>query len=257
MHQFQALQYAFTAHIRDPENCPGPADVEDRRLGIYRELLYNNVEGFLAKSFPVLRSISSDLDWHARVRDYFAHHRARTPYFPKLAQEFLHYLAATDLSARDPVFIRELAHYEWLELEAMLDTREISDAAIDQSASCLRDIPVLNPIARVHAYSFLVHRISPDFQPEAPSDVPTYLVVYRDPDDDVGFMELNPITARLVELIMQNTECSGQDLLEQIAIELQHPNPDVVVAGGAQIMDELRGRHVLLGAKVKPESATT
>ncbi|NNG12205.1 MAG: DUF2063 domain-containing protein, partial [Halobacteria archaeon] len=54
---FIRRQYEFAAHIRDPKHQPAPADVEDRRMGIYRELFYNNVEGFIAGTFPVLRRI--------------------------------------------------------------------------------------------------------------------------------------------------------------------------------------------------------
>ena len=60
---FQALQYRFAAHLRDPEHQPAPEGLEDRRLKIYRELFYNNVEDFLQTAFPVLRRITEpDLD---------------------------------------------------------------------------------------------------------------------------------------------------------------------------------------------------
>lgn len=246
---FRALQFAFTAHIRDPENYPAPTGIEDRRLEIYRDLLYRNIEGFLANSFPVLRSITTDPEWHAMVRHYFAQHRARTPLFPKLPQEFLHYLADERDPDNGPPFMQELAHYEWLELEASLDTREIDPALVDLGANCLTGIPVLNPIARAHCYQFPVHRISPSFQPLELGDEPTYLVVYRDREDEVGFMQLNPITARLIDLVTQGPDRVGRSLLRQIAEELSHPDPEVVVSGGAEIMAELCQRDVLLGAR--------
>ena len=40
---FQDKQYEFAAHLRDPENVPAPDGIEDRRMGIYRELFYNNL----------------------------------------------------------------------------------------------------------------------------------------------------------------------------------------------------------------------
>ena len=66
---FVSKQYAFTAYIRDPENNPRPDDVEERRLKIYRELFYNNVEDFLANAYPVLRKITSNAHWHTLIRD--------------------------------------------------------------------------------------------------------------------------------------------------------------------------------------------
>jgi len=246
--EFQQIQREFTAHLRDPAANPPPQGIEDRRLGIYRELLYNNIEGFMAGSFPIVRSLFRDDDWHALIRAYFANHVARTPLFPKLAQEFLQYLAEAEVPISTPVFLCELAHYEWLELEVSLDKREIGEIEIDPAATCLDGIPLMNPVARVQAYTFPVHRIGPEYQPAEPPPEPTYLAVWRRRNDDVGFMELNPLTARLVELILADTRRCGRELLEQIATELQHPQPSVVIDGGATILDELIGRELILGA---------
>lgn len=246
---FLEIQRAFTAHLRNPDANPAPDGIEDRRIGVYRELLYNNIESFLSGSFPVTRGLFSDADWHALVRDYFANHVARTPLFPKLPQEFLQYLAEAEHRFTAPAFLNELAHYEWLELEVSLDKREIGDVALDPTANCLDGTPVINPVARVHAYAFAVHRISPEYQPAEPLAAPTYLAVWRRRDDEVGFMELNPMTARLVELIIADCGQSGRKLLEQIAAELQHPTPTVVIDGGAAILDELLKRELILGAR--------
>lgn len=246
---FLEIQREFTAHMRNPERNPAPEGIEDRRIGVYRELLYNNIESFMSGSFPVVRSLFTDDDWNVLVRGYFAGHVARTPLFPKLPQEFLQYLAAAELPLPVPAFLRELAHYEWLELEVSLDKREIGDVEIDPATNCLDGVPVMNPVARVHAYAFPVHRISQEYQPVDPSAAPTYLSVWRRRDDEVGFMELNPMTARLVELIVDDTHRSGRELLGQIAVELQHPTPAIVIDGGAAILDELTARELVLGAR--------
>ncbi len=92
MPEFIRRQYAFAANIRDPENNPAPEDIEDRRMQIYRELFYNNVENFISGTFPVLRRIYSDADWHGLVREYFSRHRSRTPLFHEIPREFLNWL---------------------------------------------------------------------------------------------------------------------------------------------------------------------
>lgn len=248
--KFQQVQYQFTRHMRDPENNPSFDDIEARRIKVYADLLFNNVQSFLANSFPVLRSLMAEQEWLEMVRDYFNRHQARTPLFPKMPQEFLHYLAE-EFQANEQTlpFIQELAHYEWLELETLLDGQEISDVAIDENVGVLDGAPVLNPLARPQAYQFPVHRISKDYIPTSAPDAPTYLVVYRDRADDVGFMEINPTTGRLIELILvSESKKSGGALLQQIASEMGHSNPDVVVEGGLVIMQELLEKHVLLGA---------
>jgi hypothetical protein len=40
---FIERQYAFAAHLRDPDNNPAPAGIEDRRLENYRGLFYRNI----------------------------------------------------------------------------------------------------------------------------------------------------------------------------------------------------------------------
>ena len=247
---FQAVQDQFTAHMRDPDSHAGPDDVEDRRLKIYRDLLYKNVEGFMANAYPVLRQITDDSRWHTMIRHYFANHRATTPMFPKMAQEFLHYLQHERDVDGDPVFMGELAHYEWLEAEVTLDTQELSEVPIDPQASLLDGIPVVNPVIRPYAYHFPVHRIGPEFQPDAPPETPTYLVVFRHRNDEAGFMELNAVSARLLELMIENDTRTGSALLSQIAAELQHPDPKVIEQAGAEMLKGFVEKDILLGARL-------
>ena len=247
--KFMDIQYAFTRHIRDPEHKPAPGDVDDRHMEIYRDLLYRNVEGFIARSFPVLRKITPDNKWHSMLRDYFRRHIARTPLFPKMPREFLCYLEQERNVDDDPPFLPELAHYEWVELALTYDNRELPLQDCDANGDLLSGIPLLNPVTFLLAYKFPVHRISPDYLPGEPPEQPTYLVVYRDRNDDVGFVELNPVSARLLELVRDNGDTPGQMLLERIAEELHHPDPAVVIAGGLDIMNNLQEKDILLGVK--------
>ena len=246
---FIRIQYEFTRHVRDPENHPAPCDIEDRRMRIYRELVYNNVESFIANNFPVLRKITRDERWHAMVRHYFSSHQAHTPLFPKMPQEFLRHLESERQDLDDPPFILELAHYEWVESALTLDVREIDMTDVDPEGDLLAGIPVMSPLAWPLAYQYPVHRIGPNYQPKKAPAEPTYLVIYRKRDDEVGFMELNPVTARLLENIQKDRRHSGRELLQRIAAELRHPDPETVVDGGLEIMRKLRARDVLLGAR--------
>jgi len=249
---FKDIQYAFTRHMRDPENNPSPEGIEDRRIGIYRELVYNNIESFIANSFPVLRKITADEQWHEMLRDYVCRHQAHTPLFPRMPLEFIQYLEhERQEKAEDPSFMLELAIYEWAETSISLDTREIDMDGIDVDGDLLAGIPVLNPIIMPQTYQFPVHQISPDYLPDTPPEVPTYLLVYRRRDDEVGFLELNPVSARLVERIQDNDDKTGQQLLEGIAGELKHPEPQVVINGGLEIMNDMHTKDILLGTLIK------
>lgn len=249
MPDFRALQYRFAAHIRDPERHPAPAGIEDRRMKIYRELFFNNACSLLAGTYPVLSKILGEQRWRALIRDYFARHVAHTPLFPEVPQELLDYLRnERGLRDGDPPFMLELAHYEWAELAVAILDEQPDFNAIDRMGDLLEGRPALSPLAWPLAYSYPVHRISPDHQPEKPGEQPTFLVVYRDRRDEVGFLEINAVTARLLELLGDEADgASGRELLTRIAEEIRHPKPETVIAGGREILEDLRRRDIVLG----------
>ena len=248
---FRDIQYQFTRHIRDPENAPAPGDIEERRMAIYRDLLYRNVESFLANSFPILRKVLKDDEWHALMREYFKNHQSRTPLFPRMPQEFLQYLQDNKAIAEGLYpFLLELAHYEWVELALSIDTREIRQDGIVANGDLLSGIPVLNELSWSLTYQYPVHRISPDNLPVERPVHPTCLLVYRDRRDKTRFIELNPLAARLVDCLKQNDDKkTGREVLMGIAGEIAHPDPEIVVNGGCAILEDMRSKQIVLGTE--------
>lgn len=243
--EFIRKQYEFAAHIRNPEKNPLPSDVEQRRMNIYTELFYNNVEGFMSTTFPVLRSLYSDNDWHSLIRDYFEYHKAHTPLFPEMPREFLKYLESErKIQNNDFPFIYELAHYEWVELALSVSDQ---DTDIDNSsADALNDKLSLSPLAWPLSYQYPVHQISPDFIPEEPGESPVFIIAYRNSDDDVHFMEINPVTAQLIHMISERPEKTGLLHLEQIAEQLPNLQKDVVINGGLETLKNLLDNNILI-----------
>lgn len=247
---FKKHQYEFTAHIRNPQANDRPEGIEDRRMGIYRELLYNNVEGFIASGFPVLRDIYNDEDWHEMVRDFFANHQCQSPYFLEISQEFIDYLQNERQPQQgDPAGLVELAHYEWVELALHVSDESISMDNIDANGDLLEGRPVFSPLAWPLAYQFPVHTMGPDNLPQEAPEQPSYLVVYRNRNDKVNFLEINPVTARLISLLQENESYTGLDAIEHIAKEMNHPNPDVVKQGGLAALQELQQYGIILGTE--------
>lgn len=246
---FRERQYAFAAHLRDPARN-AVAGIEERRLQIYRDLFYNNIEDCLAGAFPVLRKLSTDAVWHARVRDFYARHRCVAPQFHRVPEEFLRYLEdERGEHAEDPPFLRNLAHYEWVELELGVSPLELSPQLADPNGDLLEGSPLLSPLAWTLAYDYPVHRIGPDYQPQAPDAQPTYLIVNRDRNDRVRFLEVNAVTARLTGLIESEPQAGGRELLLRIAGELGLADARAVVDEGARILAQLRDRDIVLGTR--------
>jgi hypothetical protein len=222
--EFQKKQYAFAAHIRDPDNVAAPEGVEDRRMAIYRELFFNNIRNLLATMFPVLRKLHSDDRWHDFIRQFMQQHRAETPYFLQLPQEFLTFLQ-NEYQARDDdyPFLVELAHYEYIEIAL----------SISEDSNNLEDID------------------PEEFTPSEPAEQPVFIAVYRRTDDSVGFLELNPITARLLEAIDDNDgHLTGEALLRALATEINYADVEALVQHGAAALEEMRQLEILTGTRV-------
>ena len=253
--KFKDVQYQFTAHLRDPDNNPAPSGIEDRRMEIYRGLLYKNVQSFLSSGFPVIKKLYSDEHWHKMVRHFFATHQSHSPYFKDISKEFVDYLThERTAQTEDPAFLRELAHYEWLEILLSFIDADIDWKNINKNGNLLEEIPVLTPFMQLNRYEFPVHKIKPDFQPNTPGEQPTFILVYRDLNDKVGFMEVNPMTARLVELVANNETQTGEEILTGLAREIPSLAQNVVLHGGHTTLTQLREKDIVLGTKVLTNS---
>jgi hypothetical protein len=242
---FKAKQSEFAAYIRDPKNNPVPADVQPQRMAMYRELFFNNIDSFLSANFPVLRAILNDSQWFDLEQDFFARHASTSPHFSEIPEEFLDYLQNERDSSDDLPFMLELAHYEWVEMALFIAKETVQ--ANNQSLENLQNQRIeLSPLAWPLVYQYPVQQISPDFLPEAAPEQPTFLVVYRNPGDEVNFIEITPITYRLLQIIQEQDGMLTNDCLQQVAEELNHPNPEMVIAGGLQILKDLAGKTVII-----------
>ncbi|HEY3487336.1 MAG TPA: putative DNA-binding domain-containing protein [Gammaproteobacteria bacterium] len=248
MPEFIRKQYEFAAHIRDPQKNPAPPEIEDRRMEIYRGLFYRNIESFISGGFPVLRKLYGDADWEQMVRSFYSQHQSHSPYFIEIAQEFLHYLQHEHQNRScDPPFLLELAHYEWVELALSVSMETADMGAIDPNADLLDGRPAISPLAWQLSYQWPVHTISPDNKPTTSPAQATHLVVYRDRSDKVRFVTINEVTARLLQLLQQESALTGLAALEIIAKEMNHPKPEVVIDGGRQTLEQLKSQGIILG----------
>ncbi|MEP5568915.1 MAG: putative DNA-binding domain-containing protein [Halioglobus sp.] len=230
-------QLGMAAYLRDPSNTPAPAGVEERRLKIYRDLIYNNIEGFISGGFPVLRSLYDDHQWEELVRSFMDGHRCKSPYFLEISQEFINFLMSEHATRDcDPPFLAELAHYEWVELaldvaeEELSPQQEIQD--LEQTKLCL------SSLAWVLSYQFPVHQIGANFRPET-AEAPTFLVVYRGYDDKVGFIALNAATARLLEMLRGNEDLTAEEVLQSLAAEMEMSFESIREFGLGQLQELL------------------
>jgi hypothetical protein len=245
----QALQQAFAAHLRDPDRASRPDGIEPRRMAVYTDLFFNNIESLIAANFPVIRSLYAEDAWRALVRAFYRDHRCHTPLFTDIAREFIRYLetrAAED--AGDPPFLIELAHYEWSELALTLDESDVASIAHDPAGDVIDGVPIASPVARVLGYRFPVHRIRPDFRPTQAPPQPSLILLTRGRDDELHFLEIDPLTALLFERLQHNEVATGRACLNALLAELGRDD-DAVRESGLAILRRLHEREALLGTR--------
>jgi hypothetical protein len=274
-------QLALAHWVRDPASNAPPPGIEPRRLRVYRELVRNTIEGLLASQFPVIRRLRSDVFWSALVDGFIREHRAQTPLFPEVGQEFIAWLSAradrvpgdaevdsdgsqpgsapgghapvevVDASVTDhdvhPAFLPELAHYEWAELGIALSDAVEDTATVDPEGDLLQGVPVLSPQAWPLAYVWPVDRIRPDYQPEQPPAEPTLLLLQRAADHAIRFARLDPLGYALLEQV-RSAPASGREIVQRLADTWGIP-AEPLLAPAQSMLASMRERGVILGTR--------
>ena len=240
---FQKFQRDLAQHLRDPHHTRRPAGVPARRMTVYNELLFNNVCGFVDSCFPVCRQLLGETRWRRLCRTFYRDWPSHTPWFREIPREFVRYLSEHHIAQPLPVWLADLARYEWAELA--VDVMDAQPPAHDPQGNMMQASVLINP-ARVDVVSpWPVHRIGPDWQPR--KSEPTFLVVFRDAQLDVQFAEINAVTAHVLSLLDQGL--SGQQAFAQLAADMNHPDPQALMGFGQQLLISLREQGVLLGTR--------
>ena len=248
-----AEQFAFAQALRDSA-APAPAWIAPGRLQIYRELAFNNLRRALARSFAVSHSLLGEARWNALVAAFFKALRTSDPQLRRLPAEFTRWLE--DAPAHEaPAWWIALCRYEQIELELAMADIELPEAPALQGEALVSGLlagrPRLSPLARLFESEWPVHRIDAAFaaatrdDAQPPAGPRTQLVIWRDRADSVRFMELNALSARLLQALRDAPARSGREQLQQLAADISQA-PEPVVEAGAQLLSSLYSREIVL-----------
>lgn len=250
---FTAYQAAFAARIRDPKSAPRPPGAPARRMRVYEALLFNNLEGFLLACYPVTRKILGARAWQRTVRQFFKEHRCHSPLFRDIPKAFLDWMEArpAELFPGHP-FLPEFMHYEWLELAAETAPEEIDPDRVDSAGDLLTGRPALNPTARLACYHYPVHRIGPRCKPTAPSEASHCYLLFRNAGDEVRFILLNPLSARLIALLRGQQPTGREALAACLAGQTSPEHYDLYLRAGVELLNNLLAQGAVLGTWREP-----
>lgn len=240
MLDFQRYQLQFTAHIRDPKTHAKPAKVKNTRMAVYREIVFNNIFGSVSACFPVCQQVLGKRAWLKLTKQFFATHPASTPIFREIPQEFLKFISQV---SNLPFYFQQLAHYEWVELAVNMQASETPKTS--KMPDFLNEIPVLAPSHMLLEYDYPVHKISAKFKPKR--NEKTYLLVFRNAEFKVKFIELNAMTFELLKGIQSN-HTVGEQALMRLAEALPALDRKVVLNFGLQTLIDLASQQAIMGS---------
>ena len=93
-------------------------------------------------------------------------------------------------------------------------------------------------------------RVAHEAHASEPGEQATFLAVYRDADDKVGFLELNPVTAGLLDAIDNNPDDkTGEQILRDLAVVAKFPDVEAFVRHGLVALEEMRQLTILTGTR--------
>jgi hypothetical protein len=171
-----------------------------KRLWVYRELVEFALADPLADCFPITKTLLEEADqWDACLRAFLAARAIPSPYYRDVAPAFLAWLAESGWGAERWPFLLSLAHWERTELELLRlpDAPPTGPLVLTPSPR----VRAVFPECRHLAYPFKVHETSEDAPVPAAGE--TFLLAWRDADDDFQSLVLSPHASALVGRLLQ------------------------------------------------------
>lgn len=246
--EFQRLQYAFTAHLRDPEAAAAPAGIKSERLATYRELLFNNVINFVDITFPIAKAQLGEALWSRLTNRFFADFNCTSPFFYDISlhfREFTESLDWPDLLALP--WLESLMHYEWMELVADIDDRPmalgVDTNALDEALSADHDpqLQLAGP-AWALAYQWRVHEWREDSDLSVVKQESVCLMALRADDAALSLQihEITPFAAFLLEALTQaEAPLALSELIARVCSAMPQAHPQEVATMVRTVLRDL------------------
>lgn len=197
-------QQQFSTTLRGPYSALKKAEREK----IYYHLLRANLHEVLANIYARLIEHLGSENWAFLLDEFLREHTATTPYFYQLPDEFLSFLWHNKARYGQWPWLWALAHFEWMELVAT-----VADEILPEpNAVLLR----CSPLAYYCQYDYAVHPLDKEYTDLAQRTHPWQGIVYRNRQHEVLWFVLEPWSAHLLQAILQQKECSVEDMVRYV-----------------------------------------
>ncbi|MFK5949003.1 MAG: putative DNA-binding domain-containing protein [Methylococcales bacterium] len=253
--EFQQYQHRFVDYIRNPLKDGAVPGLLPVKSNIYAKLLFSKIEGSLDNCFPISCQLLGSECWQQLIKNFISEHQCKSPLYREIPDEFIDYLMNDQSDIVLPEFIIELAHFEWMELVLETEKAMPSKPCFPMTDNILDITPMLNPVLHLLYYHYPVQNISSsnpywknwESRSKPYSQDVIILAGLRDNNDKVQFIEINRVTAHLIELAQEELS-SGKQLLLELAAAMHYGDHETILPFGTDILKQLEQQHIIIGS---------
>ena len=184
-------QADFSDYLRTAKTPLSPKGTEK----IYHRLLRANLQELLANIYPRLIEHLGEEKWQFLLDQFLCIHKANTPYFYQVPDEFLSFLWHNKALYGQWPWLWALAHFEWMELVATVADENLPEPD-SQGMRC-------SPLAYYCQYEYAVYPLDKEYAPLALRTQPWQGIVYRNRAQEVQWLALDAWSALLFTIIQQ------------------------------------------------------
>lgn len=234
------------AGIEDADDRAAMAAQADR-LMIYRTLVHNRIKNAIRDFVPRTLARLGRAPFGGTFDRYMDELGPQSPYLRDVPEEFVNWAAPIwKRDASVPDYIVDLARHELLELVVRNDPRG-GEPATGVPVALDRGIRFDGSVRLCH-YAHPVHELPRGLDDKtAPDARSTDLLVYRDAQGRVRYLELTPFAAAVVAALLTD-RLALEPALRRACAVLDEPLDDDKLAGAASLLADLGERGVALGA---------
>ena len=243
LNDFRQFQFALSRHLRDPLSVPAPEGIDHADLLVCGQDMVAHVSALLDCAFPVTQALLGDALWQHAVRLFLKDAPHHAPWATAVQRAFVEHVCHSPEMQNLPAWLQDLAHFEWL--QSAVTTTPVSWPAFDATADLMQHAVVINPTHVEAGYEWPVHDISTDNKPDDMQS--TYVSMLRDMHDELHVLESSVFRGQLLDLLREGQ--TGEQAFMVLARWLSHPEPDVFVREGADVMAQLQREGIVLGAR--------
>lgn len=222
------------------------AGLDEKRLLLYRKLVRRGLRAAIRVEIPRTAARMGPA-FEACTERYFDHTLPRSPYLRDVAFEFFAWLSRSSLEELAvPPYLIDLARHELVAFTVACAPSEDSEQTgvpleLDRGVRFRAAVEIVR-------YAHAVHRLHEELDAhDEPKAEPTALLVYRDDELEIRYLELSPLASHILDKLRSGETLRGAVLG---ACELlSQPVDGAVLQGTARLLEDLGQRGVLLGAE--------